>query len=176
MKYKSIAAIIALLLLAFTASYGVYTFQSLFVPWWVALASAASFEATYIGIALAPITVQNKRRAMYISIAAVIVSIAYNSISALFTLNPLLLEQRTLWVDIALSLLHGLPLALVAYLVADLIIHRPATGAKQAKPEASVANIEANTKADDFACKQCDYVGTSKKALNGHMIKHKRKR
>lgn len=184
---RNVAAIIALLLLAFTASYGVYTFQLLFVPWYIALASAASFEATYIGLALALITTANRKRAAIISIAAVVVSITYNSVSALFHLDPTLLQQTTLWLNSMLAILHGMPLALVAYCVADLIIHQQQI-AKQtpsnivskdtSKPVANVlandgAKVRASSKAKYF-CSICNYKAKSAKALNGHMTKHRK--
>lgn len=182
MKYRNVAAIVALLLLAFTASYGVYTFQLLFVPWWIALVSAASFEATYIGLALARLTQTSRKRAAIISLAAVAVSITYNSLSAFFQLSPEILAERYTMLNGVLAVLHGLPLALVAYFVADLIIHQSNTPSKDmskisSKPvfamqAKSVAKPRANTKAK-YICSICDYKATSIKALNGHMTKHR---
>jgi hypothetical protein len=48
---------------------------------------------------------------------------AYNSLDGLFHRRPDLLDQPPLWADVALSLLHGVPLAALAYLVADLLLH-----------------------------------------------------
>lgn len=123
-QVQNIAATIALLTLALSAAYGVYTFQMLFVPQWVSIVSATSFELTYIGLALARLNKTSQIRAMVISLAAVSVSIIYNSISAFFSLSPNTLDRSLWYVAALLAILHGLPLALVAYFVADLIIHQ----------------------------------------------------
>lgn len=123
-NYQNVAATLALLTLALSAAYGVYTFQKLFVPEIVAIISAASFELTYVGLSLAKLNKTSKTRAVVISLSAVTVSIVYNSISAFFALAPNTLDTSTWFVAMVLSILHGLPLALVAYFVADLIIHQ----------------------------------------------------
>lgn len=108
-------------MLALSAAYGVWQFQALFVPLWVALVSAAAFELTYISLALAP--VQDTRRATAVSVAAVVVSVLYNVLAALFVRRPALLLDTPLWGDVLLALLHGAPLAIVAYNVAALLLH-----------------------------------------------------
>jgi hypothetical protein len=194
-NYRSIFALLALLTLALSASYGVYTFQVLFVPEWVAITSAASFELTYIGLALAEITLSSKQRAMLISLGAVAVSIIYNSLSAFVHLAPNLLDKSNIYVAGALALLHGLPLALVAFFVADLIIHQQSKAkqsntmliAKQSKvlPAAKQSNDVAIavakakqsstiSKADTLFCSACGYEAKSIKALNGHQLKHRK--
>lgn len=215
---RKAVAILALLLLALSASYGVYTFQLLFVPEWVALVSASAFEATYIGLAIAELTQASKKRAMIISLAAVAVSIIYNSLSALLHLSPnnietlafaFALSKQTVAIakivaNLMLALLHGAPLALVAYFVADLVIHSPNMQAKQTvaakqkqeskansislpvakqsrpkqtKADQSKAESKANiAEANDESkatCSICGYEAKSKKALNGHMLKHR---
>jgi hypothetical protein len=191
MNTRNVAAIVALLLLAGTASYGVYQFQLLFVPHIVALISAASFEATYIGLAIATLTQTSKKRAAVVSLAAVAVSIVYNSLSALFHLSPELLAKEYLWLNGILALLHGLPLALVAYFVADLIIHQQVQTTSKIASKAtsritsktSVAT-QANSRANNvaattakpkgrFVCSSCGYKAKNAKALNGHMTKHR---
>lgn len=114
-------------MLALAASYGVFEFQLLFVPVWVALVSALAFEVTYI--ALAFVGTPDPRRATAISVAAVVVSVAYNTLAALFTRRPEMLLDTPLWGDVTLAALHGLPLAVVAYNVAALLLHggAPAT-------------------------------------------------
>lgn len=109
-------------LLALSAAYGVYQFQALFTPWYVALLSAAAFEAVYLSLSFTP--TPDTKRAMIISVSAVAVSVLYNTLSSLFHLRPALLVDRLLWTDIALAVLHGAPLAIVAYAVADLLLHR----------------------------------------------------
>ena len=122
--WRSFLAHLPLPTLGLAASYGVYRFALLFVPSWVAIVQAASFEATYIGLAVAQgLSVDQRRRAQYIGFGAVSVSIVYNSLDGLFHRRPELLTTMPLAGDIALSVLHGLPLALVAYLVANLLLH-----------------------------------------------------
>ena len=127
MIWRTIAARAPLPLLALSAAYGVFTFQALFVPAWVALLSAAAFEVTYLSLAFTP--TRDTRRATVISVAAVVVSVLYNTLSSLFHLRPALLADRPLWADVTLAALHGAPLAVVAYAVADLLLHRAAADA-----------------------------------------------
>lgn len=116
-------------MLALSAAYGVWHFQALFVPWYVAALSAVAFETVYVSLAFAP--TRDRRRAVAISVAAVVVSVAYNTLSSLFTIRPALLAERALWADVALALLHGAPLAVVAYAVADLLLHSESATAPQ---------------------------------------------
>lgn len=111
-------------LLALSAAWGVWQFQALFVPWFVAALSAAAFEAVYV--ALAVTETRDSRRASAISVAAVAVSVIYNTLSSLFAIRPALLVARPLWADVTLAVLHGAPLAIVAYAVADLLLHQGA--------------------------------------------------
>jgi hypothetical protein len=115
--------------LAAAAAWGVWSFQVLFTPWYVAGISALSFELTYISLAVVQLDTLQRRRATAISIGAVVVSVVYNSLSALFAIRPALLVDRPLWGDVLLSLAHGMPLAIVAFLVADLLLHTPAPAA-----------------------------------------------
>jgi hypothetical protein len=111
-------------MLALAASYGVYNFARLFVPPWVAVVQAAAFELVYIGLAVTQLTPAQRRRATAIALGAVCVSMAYNSLDGLFHRRPELLATPPLWMDVCLALLHGVPLAALAYLVSDLLLHR----------------------------------------------------
>ena len=122
-------------MLALAASYGVYEFSRLFVPPWVALVQAAAFELTYVGLAVVQVQSDQRTRARWISLGAVVVSIAYNTIAGLFHREPALLEAAPLWANVALALLHGAPLAWVAFLVADLLLHRVPDAVPQVQPE-----------------------------------------
>lgn len=115
-------------MLALAASYGVYSFNALFVPAWVALVSAAAFELTYV--ALAVVETRDRRRATLIALAAVVVSVLYNTLAGLFHVRPALLAARPLWADVLLAVLHGLPLAVVAYNVAVLLLHAEPVAAR----------------------------------------------
>lgn len=122
-NWRALLARLPLPTLALAAAYGVWRFQVLFTPWYVALISALSFELVYIGLAVVRLAPQDRRRATLISVGAVVVSVIYNSLSALFEIRPALLMARPLWADVILAVAHGLPLAAVAFFVADLLLH-----------------------------------------------------
>lgn len=134
-QWRSVLAVMPLPMLALAASYGVYEFSRLFVPPWVALVQAAAFELTYVGLAVVQVQSDQRTRARWISLGAVVVSIAYNTIAGLFHREPALLEAAPLWANVALALLHGAPLAWVAFLVADLLLHRVPDAVAQPQPE-----------------------------------------
>ncbi len=123
-------------MLALAASYGVYQFALLFVPWWVAAVQASAFEMTYIGLAIIEARQDEQRkRATTISVGAVVVSVLYNSLAGFFHRNGL--GALPLAGEIILATLHGAPLAIVAYLVADLLLHNEvATPAASPAPTA----------------------------------------
>lgn len=125
-NWRSILARLPLPTLALAAAYGVWRFQALFTPWYVAAISALSFELVYIGLAVVQLAPGDRRRATLISVGAVVVSVIYNSLSALFEIRPSLLIARPLWADVILAVVHGLPLAAVAFFVADLLLHTSA--------------------------------------------------
>jgi hypothetical protein len=125
--WRDVLARLPLPMLALAASYGVWSFQALFVPLWVAAISAAAFELTYIGLAVVRLDEPSRRRAAMISVGAVVVSVLYNTLAALLHIRPALLDARPLWADIALAVLHGAPLAWLAWLVADLLLHSNGT-------------------------------------------------
>lgn len=120
----TIFAFLPLPMLALAASHGVYRFAVLFVPPWVAMVQAAAFELTYIGLALqGDLTEAARKRARNISIGAVVVSILYNGVSGYFDRNVEQLANIGIAGEVVLTILHGTPLAVVAYLVSDLILH-----------------------------------------------------
>ena len=121
---KHIFRMLPLPMLALAASWGVYQFQLIFAPQAVAIISAAAFELVYIGLTVADVASESRKRATVIAGSAVLVSIVYNSLSGLFHIRPELLMNKPLIFDIALAVLHGLPLALLAFFVADLLLHK----------------------------------------------------
>lgn len=133
--WRTILATLPLPTLALAASYGVFEFAALFVPRWVALAQATSFELVYIGLAVLQVGAEQRRRATLISGGAVFVSVIYNSLAGLFHRVPSLLAGLPLWSEALLAVLHGLPLALVAYLVADLLLHQDAHSQRALMPQ-----------------------------------------
>lgn len=139
-KLKWLLPRLPLPMLALAASYGVYQFALLFVPWWVALIQAAAFETTYLGLAMIESeTPDQRRRATAISIGAVVVSVLYNSLAGFFHRNGL--GELSMVGEIVLATLHGAPLAIVAYLVADLLLHK-GTQEQQGVATASPSSVE----------------------------------
>jgi hypothetical protein len=134
-RIRAFFAAAPLPMLALAASYGVYSFNVLFVPQWVALVSAAAYELTYVGLAVLHVQNDQRIRARWISLGAVVVSICYNTLAGLFHREPSLLDGAPLWANVALALLHGAPLAWVAFLVADLLLHRVPDSVPQVQPE-----------------------------------------
>lgn len=143
-NWRSILARLPLPTLALAAAYGVWRFQALFTPWYVAAISALSFELVYIGLAVVRLVPVDRRRATLISVGAVVVSVIYNSLSALFEIRPALLIARPLWADVSLAVAHGLPLAAVAFFVADLLLHTgtvPVVESVAAPPESTALAV-----------------------------------
>jgi hypothetical protein len=143
-NWRGVLAGLPLPMLALAASYGVYSFALLFVPAWVAIIQAAAFELTYVGLAvLIGLDGEQRRRAGLISYGAVGVSIIYNSMAGFFHRQADALAALPWWGDAILSALHGAPLALVAYFVADLLLHREAQteGAPMPAPVLTYARI-----------------------------------
>ena len=134
--WRLLLARLPLPMLALAASYGVFSFAQLFVPLGVAIIQAAAFELTYIGLAVTrDLSKDDRRRATTISIGAVVASIIYNTLSGWFYRQPSLLENASAIAWLMLAILHGAPLAWVAYLVSDLLLHSGAQTALETLPE-----------------------------------------
>ena len=141
--WRAIVAALPLPMLALAASYGVFSFALLFVPLWVAIVQAAAFELTYIGLAVVQVEDAQRRRARAISVGAVVVSITYNTLAGLFHRMPDVLTSMPLWAEGVLAILHGAPLAWVAFLVADLLLHQQHDPAPALAPALSLARQQA---------------------------------
>jgi hypothetical protein len=129
-------------MLALAASYGVYSFASLFVPEWVAIVQAAAFELTYIGLAVVQgLDAAARRRATLISVGAVVASVLYNTLAGWFHREPTLFDGAGPVASLCFAVLHGAPLAWVAYLVADLLLH---TSAAETAPALQLARVGAD--------------------------------
>lgn len=107
------------------ASYGVYYFAALEVPNFVAIAEAAAFELTFIGLA----TIQNlsenqKKQASLVSIAAVAVSLIYNALTYAHLMDKEIFDNLSTFFFWALAFIHGAPLPVLGYFVANLIFHQ----------------------------------------------------
>lgn len=123
-NWRALLSRLPLPMLALAASWGVYSFAAAYVPQWVAIVQAAAFELTYIGLAVTrDLSGAQRRRATAISIGAVAASVLYNSIDGYFARNPASAAGLPWWAEAIGAVLHGAPLAIVAYLVADLLLH-----------------------------------------------------
>lgn len=153
--WRAVLSRAALPMLALAASYGVYQYALLYVPAWVAFVQAAAFELVYIGLAVAQGV--DTRRARRISAGAVAASIIYNTLAGLFHRVPLDAFALPLAGELAFAALHGLPLAWVAYLVADLMLHDAAHHAEPERTEGAPAAQDARTDApvSAWACVKC---------------------
>ena len=165
-NWRGILARLPLPMLALAASYGVYEFARLFVPVWVALVQAAAFELTYIGLAVVQVSADQRRRARLISIGAVVVSVLYNTLSGLFHRRAELLIDLPLAADVALALLHGAPLAWVAFLVADLLLHAAAPETAETDDVANTALLTETPR--NYSCKKCGETGFTFAELGRH--------
>jgi hypothetical protein len=166
LNWRGILARLPLPMLALAASYGVYEFARLFVPMWVALVQAAAFELTYIGLAVVQVSADQRRRARLISIGAVVVSVLYNTLSGLFHRRPEVLVDLPLAADVALALLHGAPLAWVAFLVADLLLHAAAPEVPETDEAANTASATETPRS--YTCKKCGETGFTFAELGRH--------
>lgn len=125
LNWRSILPVLPLPMLGLAASYGVFLFASKFVPIWVAVVEAAGFELVYIGLsAMIGLSEDNRRRANLISLGAVAVSITYNALAGAIEMQPDLLQDLPVVWFWLVSFIHGAPLALLAYAVADLTLHK----------------------------------------------------
>jgi len=124
--WAKVAAISPLPVLGLVASYGVFSFALHFVPFWMALLEAASFEVIYIALAaLSGLDEGQRRRAKVVSLGALIVSVAYGSIAAaLHLVGGDTMESLPLSWVITFAALHGIPVPVLAYAVANLLLHR----------------------------------------------------
>lgn len=144
--WRGILARLPLPMLALAASYGVYSYALLFVPPWVAIIQAAAFECTYIGLAVTQTLDQaGRRRATAISLGAVTASITYNTLAGWFHAQPAMLSGATDIAWLCLAVLHGAPLAWVAFLVASLLLHQQDDARAQlAQRQADIAQLTAD--------------------------------
>lgn len=195
-NWRGILARLPLPMLALSASYGVYSFALLFVPQWVAVVQAAAFELTYIGLAVTQgLDTAQRKRATGISLGAVATSIIYNTLAGWFHTQSGLLDVASPIAWLCLAILHGAPLAWVAFLVANLLLHteqqapvsaplRPAIASETPKETVyatintdGVAGNSSNTSqapTRDYSCRHCGATGLTKSEQLAHGRQHKR--
>lgn len=129
---------IAIILLSLSAAFGVYEFARMFVTDIVAVITAGGFELTYIGLAvLDNLTPEQKIRANRLSLMAVFVSMIFNSIAGFVTRNPNIakLDTSNIVTEVILTVIHGVPLALLAYLVSNLVLHKEGVSINESETE-----------------------------------------
>lgn len=111
-------------MLGLAASYGVYFFAIQFVPWFIALIEASAFELIYIGLAsMKGLSEKQKKRAAKVSKLAVVVSMIYNTLAAAIHQDTTLIEDLGPFWFWTIAVIHGAPLALLGYYIADLKFH-----------------------------------------------------
>jgi len=111
-------------MLGLPASYGVYYFSSHFLPTGMAIVEGAGFELIYIGLSVKELSGHKLDLAHKVMIAAVIVSVIYNSIAGFIHFNPEVMKQVPIIWKVALSIIHGAPLAILGYFIARLTLHK----------------------------------------------------
>ena len=107
-------------LLGIPAAYGVYMFASYFVPVPVALIEAGGFEMVYIGLMSVQQTRTNKQLVWWTIWGAVLVSVLYNTVAGYEHLVSGWIAGLRPAGKVAISILHGAPLAVLAALVMHL--------------------------------------------------------
>lgn len=126
---RDVVARASLPVLALAASYGVYSFSSRFVPEFFAWVTAGAFESVYLGLAVARNLDERQRvKARWISGGAVAVSVSFNWTSGVLDTLPADQGFKSLdfWLKFGLAALHGLPMAVLGFFVADLLLHSEA--------------------------------------------------
>lgn len=124
-SFARLLAILPLPMLGLAASYGVFYFAAFFVPTFVAIGEAAAFELTYIGLAMIQgLDDRQQKRASVVAKAAVWVSVVYNTLAGVMHQQPAWFDHMHPAAVWALALIHGVPLAVLAYQVANLLLHR----------------------------------------------------
>ena len=128
-NWPALLSILPLPMLGLAASFGVYFFSKRFVPEWVAVGEAMAFELTYIGMAASQaISGAKYKRARWVSMAAVAVSVIYNTLAAALHLHPEVLDilkptENGFWPGVGfwvVSMLHGAPLAILGFFISEL--------------------------------------------------------
>lgn len=129
---------LAMVLLAVVAVYFVYSFTAMVAPFPVAVAAAGSLVGTYVGLAYAEIPPSQRRRAMYIGVAAMAIEATYGVLYMLSVQRPELFEDPNLIGDIVLAILHGAPFTLLLFFVMLFVVHSQQEEAQQADPMVEV--------------------------------------
>jgi hypothetical protein len=121
-NFVKLLQVLPLPMLGAAASYGVYYFAAQFVPFPVAIFEAAAFELTYIGLAsMKGLSDRQSKYAQRVAIGAVIVSVIYNTLAGAIHQDETILKDLSGFYFWLIAIVHGAPLAILAYFVSDLI-------------------------------------------------------
>lgn len=134
--WRKVLAALPVPMLSFASSYGVYAYNALFAPPWVAVVMAAAYDATFTGLsALDGLTPEQRTRGKNIALWAAIISFSQNAIAGVFHAVPDVRAYLSSWpmswrVGLygAGALLHAAQVW-IAYHAADFTLHRPAAQA-----------------------------------------------
>lgn len=163
--WRKVLAMLPTPMLGFASSYGVYAFNRLFVPAWVAVVMAAAYETTYVGLAaLDNLDDAQRKRAKRIALIAATISFAQNAIAGIFHAVPELRGWIAQWQALPRvglygggSLLHAAQVW-IAFATADLTLHRPAAQAPRKQPSVKRFAFDFDDDyAQPLAAKQVDF-------------------
>lgn len=129
---------LAMVLLATVAVYFVYSFTVMVAPNWVAWVAAGSLVSTYVGIAYADIPREQRKRAMYIGVAAMAIEATYGVLYMLSVQRPELFADPNITGDIVLAVLHGAPFTLLLFFVMLFVVHQQQEEQQQVDPMVEV--------------------------------------
>lgn len=126
--WRIVLAMLPTPMLGFASSYGVYAFNSYFVPGWVAIAMAAAYELTYVGLAsYTALNTKQKTIGLLISRDAAWISFAQNGLVGLAHIQPSVMGYSNwgalaLIVNVPLAALHAAQVW-IAYRTANFTLH-----------------------------------------------------
>lgn len=141
--FRRVLAMAPTPMLGFASSYGVFAYNQLLTPSWVAVIMAAAYEVTYVGIA-AYTALSNDQLGRGQRIAKIAASISFlqNAIAAMFYIMPEIVGYRghgvwTFVVNLCFAFLHAAQVW-VAYLAANYTLHDQSSTIEQ---PATVNNV-----------------------------------
>lgn len=126
--WRIVLAMLPTPMLGFASSYGVYAFNSYFVPGWVAIAMAAAYELTYVGLAsYTALNTKQKTIGLLISRDAAWISFAQNGLVGLAHIQPSVMDYSNwgawaLAINVPLAALHAAQVW-IAYRTANFTLH-----------------------------------------------------
>lgn len=127
--WRIVLAMLPTPMLGFASSYGVYAFNSYFVPGWVAIAMAAAYELTYVGLAsYTALNEKQKEIGLKISYDAAMISFMQNGLVGLAHIQPSVMgysKWSAAWplvINVPLACLHAMQVW-IAYRTANFTLH-----------------------------------------------------